>query len=187
MVQNAAMAPIRGRIEASRISLEISPSRAPYQGVATLRHWLLSLLTEPRPLRLADLDRGTVVEVIGPLAALDRLEDWLGDAPSRTASFVDGTAMFADEHGVGPLDAAALERFGIHPDADYAAAAFLARDMRVVVILAEASRLMCSLERSVVRLAQSSMPPPTLRSAASRCGSRSGGAVLGFESVTPTV
>jgi hypothetical protein len=141
MVQNAMMAPIRGRIEPSRITLEISPSQAPYQGVATLRHWLLSLLTEPRPLRLTDLDRGTVVEVSGPLAALDRLEDWLKEAPGRPSALIDGAAMFADERGVRPLDASALELFGIHPGADYDVAAFLARNMRVVVILPEASRL----------------------------------------------
>ncbi len=135
------LAPIRGRVEASRISLEVSPSRAPYQGVATLRHWLLSLLTEPRPMRLTDLDRGHVVDVSSPLAALDRLEDMLREAPGRPAALIEGPAMFADEHGVRPLNSEALERFGIHPEADYDITAFLARNMGVVTIVRQGDGL----------------------------------------------
>jgi len=129
------LAPIRGRVEASRISLDISPTKAPYQGVATLRHWLLSLLTEPRPIRLTDLDRGMVVEVSGPLAALDRLEDMLREQPGRPRTLIEGPAMFADDLGVRPLNSEALERFGIHPEADYDVPAFLARNMGVVTIV----------------------------------------------------
>lgn len=135
------LAPIRGRVETSRICLEISPSRAPYQGVATLRHWLLSLLTEPRPFRLTDLDRGTVAEVSNPIAALDRLEDWLRESPGRPAALAEGPCMLADDRGVRPIDAATLAGFGIHPDADYDVAAFLARNHGVVVFLSEGQTL----------------------------------------------
>lgn len=137
----SALAPIRGRVEASRITLEISPTHAPYQGIATLRHWLLSLLLEPRPFRVVDIDRGSIVEVSGPLAALDRLEEWLKNVPGRSTALASGPAMVADEHGVRPLDSAALESFGIHPDADYDAAAFLARNLGVVIIVPEGPRL----------------------------------------------
>ncbi len=136
-VPGPMLAPIRGRVEAARIGIEISPSRAPYQGVATLRHWLLSLLTEQRPFRLTDLDRGNVVEVSGALAVLDRLEEWLKEAPGRPASLVHGPAMFADERGVRPLDPAALESFGVHPDADYDVAAYLARNLGIVTFIAD--------------------------------------------------
>ena len=139
--QGQVLAPIRGRVEASRISLEISPSQAPYQGVATLRHWLLSLLTEPRPFRLTDLDRGSVVEVSNPIAALDRLEDWLRESPGRPAALVEGPGMLADDQGVRPLDAATLASFGVHPDADYDVAAFLVRNRGVVVFFPEGPAL----------------------------------------------
>ena len=89
----SALAPIRGRVEASRITLEISPMHAPYQGIATLRHWLLSLLLEPRSFRVVDLDRGSIVEVSGPLAALDRLEEWLKNVPGRSTALASGPAM----------------------------------------------------------------------------------------------
>jgi hypothetical protein len=140
-LQGVVLAPIRGRVEASRISLEISPSRAPYQGVATLRHWLLSQVTAPRPFRLTDLDRGVTMEASGPLAALDRLEDWLKESPGRPAALIQGPAMFADERGVKPLDAAALEFFGIHPEADFDVPAFLARNMGVVTFMIEGQGL----------------------------------------------
>src|SRR6185295_12569954 len=75
------------------------------------------------------------------LAALDRLEEWLKDSPERAAALVQGPAMFADERGVRPLDAAALEAFGVHPEADYDVAAYLARNMGIVTLSPEGQSL----------------------------------------------
>ena len=49
--------------------------------------------------------------------------------------------MFADDHGVRPLNSEALERFGIHPEADYDVTAFLARNMGVITIVRQGDGL----------------------------------------------
>ncbi len=132
---------IRGQVEPDRIFIEISPARVGYLGAATLRHWLLSLLMEPRPYRLLNLDSRAMCEAVGSLAVLDRIETWLKTSGGHAAGLVDGPAMVADANGVRPLDPAALEAYGIHPQADYDVTAFLARNMAAVVILGEGGHL----------------------------------------------
>ncbi len=132
---------IRVQVEPDRIFIEISPARIGYLGAATLRHWLLSLLMEQRPYRLLNLDSRARCEAVGALAVLDRIETWLKTARSGAASLVDGPAMVADAVGVRPLDPAALDAYGIHPQADYDVTTFLARNMGVVVILSEGGHL----------------------------------------------
>lgn len=123
------------------ITIELRAGIVSSGGLGTLRNWLLSMISDGRGFRVVDVDRASVASASSALLALDRIEEAMIRTQGRYGSLVEGMAMIADETGVRALDESVLAELGISPEASYDVAAYLVRNLDVVVFQPIAGRV----------------------------------------------